>query len=74
MMNFLSAQLLLEILMIFVQIGGKTKFQIQQEIGQEKDSFTSSVGYTQTIEKPTHVINISMLCIDLIIFTNQNIN
>lgn len=74
MMNFLSAQLLLEILMIFVQIVGKTKFQIQQEICQGKDSFTSSVGYTQIIEKPTHVTNISMLCIDVIIFTNQNIN
>ena len=43
MMNFLSAQLLLEILMIFVQIGGKTKSQIQQEIGQENEFFTSSV-------------------------------
>ena len=60
--------------MIFVQIGGKTKSQIQQEIGQENEFFTSSVWYTQIIEKPTHFINISMLCIDLIIFTNQNIN
>ena len=34
---------------------------------------TSSAGYTQIIDKPLHGINISMLCIDLVFFTNQNV-
>ena len=34
--------------------------------GQEIDFLTSSAGYEQNIDKPTHVINDSMSCIDLI--------
>ena len=41
--------------------------------GKEIDFLTSSVGYTQIIDKPTHVINKSKSCIDLIFCTNQNV-
>ena len=34
--------------------------------GQELDLLTLSAGYNQIIDKPTHVINASMPCIDLI--------
>ena len=40
--------------------------------GQEIDSLTSSAGYKQIIDKPTHVIDNSMSCIDLIFCTDQN--
>ena len=40
---------------------------------QELDSLTLSTGYNQIIDKPTHVINISMSCIDLIFCTNQSV-
>ena len=41
--------------------------------GQELGSLTLSAGYNQIIDKPTHVINISMPCIDLIFCTNQSV-
>ena len=41
--------------------------------GQELDSLTLSAGYNQIIDKPTHVINTSMSCIDLIFCTNQSV-
>ena len=40
---------------------------------QEIDSLISSAGYKQIIDKPTHVINNSMSCIDLIFCTDQNV-
>ena len=40
--------------------------------GVELDSLTLSAGYNQIIDKPTHVINTFMSCIDPIFCTNQN--
>ena len=39
--------------------------------GKETDFLILSAGYTQIIEKPTHVINKSKSCIDSIFCTNQ---
>ena len=47
------------------------KDDITNSAGREIASFTSSAGYTQIIDKPTYVINNSMLCIDLIFCFNQ---
>ena len=47
------------------------KDDITNSTGQEIDSFTSSAGYKQIIDKLTHAINKSMPCIDLIFCTNQ---
>ena len=41
------------------------KNDITNTAGQEIDSLTSSAGYTQIIDKPTHVANNSMSCIEL---------
>ena len=41
--------------------------------GEEIDTLTSSAGYAQIIDKPTHILNNSMSCIDLIFCTNKNI-
>ena len=41
--------------------------------GQELDLLTLSAGYNQIIDKPTHVINTSMSCIDLLFCTNQSV-
>ena len=41
--------------------------------GQELDSLTLSAGYNQIIDKPTHVLNTSMSCIDLIFCINQSV-
>ena len=49
------------------------KNDITNSTGQDIDSLTSSAGYKQIIDKPTHVINNSMSCIDLIFCTNQNV-
>ena len=46
---------------------------ITNSTGQEIDFLTSSAGYKKIIDKPTHVINNSMSCIDLIFCTNQNV-
>ena len=40
--------------------------------GQEIDSLTLSAGYKQMIDKPTHVANNSMPCIDFLFCANQN--
>ena len=40
---------------------------------KEIDFLTSSAGDTQIIDKPTHIINNSKSCIDLIFCTNQNV-
>ena len=45
---------------------------ITDSAGQEIDSPTLSVQYKHIIDKPTHFINNSMLCIDLLVCTNQN--
>ena len=44
---------------------------ITNSAGQEIDSLTLSAGYKQIIDKPTHVVNNSMSCIDLLFCTNQ---
>ena len=49
------------------------KNYITDSTKQEIDSLPSSAGYKQIIDKPTHVINNSMSCIDLIFCTNQNV-
>ena len=49
------------------------KNYITNSTGQEIDSLTSSAGHRQIIDKPTHVINNSMSCIDLIFCTNKNV-
>ena len=49
------------------------KDDITNSTGWEIASLTSSAGYTQISDKPTHVINNSMSCIDLIFCTNQNV-
>ena len=49
------------------------KNDITNSTGQEIDSLTSSAGYEQIIDKPTHVINNSMSCIGLIFCTNKNV-
>ena len=41
--------------------------------GEEIDTLTSSAGYSQIIDKPTHILNNSKSCIDLIFCTNKNI-
>ena len=41
--------------------------------GQELDSLTLSAGYNQIIDKPTHVINTYISCIDLIFCTNPSV-
>ena len=40
---------------------------------QGLDSLTLSVEYNQILDMPTHVINISMSCSDLIFCTNQRV-
>ena len=47
------------------------KHYINNLQGQELDSLTLSAGYNQIIDKPTHIINKSMSCIDLIFYANQ---
>ena len=41
--------------------------------GQELDSLTLSAEYTQIIDKPTHVTNNSMSCIDIVFCTNESV-
>ena len=71
MKKFLFVQLSQEILMLVVKTDCKN--DITNSVGQELDSLTSSAGYSQIIDKPTHVVNSSMSCIDLIFCTNTNI-
>ena len=49
------------------------KNDISNPAGQEIESLTSSAGYKQITDKPRHVINNSMSCIDLICCANQNV-
>ena len=49
------------------------KNDITNSTGEEIHSLTSSAGYKQIIDKPSHVINNSMLSIDFIFCTNQNV-
>ena len=49
------------------------KDDITNSADREIASLTSSAAYTQNIDKPTHLINNSMSCIDLIFCTNQNV-
>ena len=49
------------------------KGDITNSAGREIASLTLSAGYTQITDKPTHVINNSMSCIDLIFCNNQNL-
>ena len=57
--------------MLVTQDGGKNDITNHQ--GQELDSITLSAGYNLITDKPTHVINTSMSCIDLIFCTNQSV-
>ena len=59
------------ILMDDAQGSGKMTLLTQQG---KKLILTSSAGYKKIIDKPTHVINNSMSCIDLIFCTNQNVS
>ena len=49
------------------------KNDITNSVGQELDSFISSAGYSQIIDKPTHIANNSMSSIYLIFCTNTNV-
>ena len=49
------------------------KNDITNLTGEEIDTLTSSAGYAQIIDKPTHILNNSMSCIDLIFCTNKNL-
>ena len=49
------------------------KNDITNSAGLELHSPTSSAGYTQIVDKPTHAVNSSMSCIDLIFCTNLNV-
>ena len=71
MKKFLFVQLSQEILMLVVKTDCKN--DITNSVGQELDSLTSSAGYSQIIDKPTHVVNNSVSCIDFIFCTNTNI-
>ena len=55
--------------MLDAQDGGEITSQTEKEI----DFLTSSAGYRQIIDKPTHLINKSKSCIDLSFCTNQNV-
>ena len=49
------------------------KNDITNSVDQELDSLTSSAGYSQIIDKPTHIVNNSMSCTDLIFCANTNV-
>ena len=61
-----------EILTLVAPVGGKKR--ITNTPGQKIDSLRSSAGYTQIIDKRNHIVNNSVSCIDLIFYTNKNIN
>ena len=48
-------------------------FDTSDNIGKELDTITSTAGYSQIIEKPTHFTNNSFSCIDLIFTSNPSI-
>ena len=45
---------------------------ITNSVGREIDTLTSSAGYKQIINKPTHIVNNLSSCIDLIFCNNLN--
>ena len=49
------------------------KNDITNSVGEKLDSLTSSAGYSQIIDEPTHIVNNSTSCIDLIFCTNTNV-
>ena len=69
-MNFYYVQSLQVILRLDAHGSGKMTLLTQQD---KKLTLTSSAGYKQIIDKPTHVINNSMSCIGLIFCANQNV-
>ena len=71
MKKLLFVELTQDILMLVVQIGGKMLLPTQY--ARNLNSLTSSAGYSQIIDKPTHIVNNSMSCIDLIFCTNTNV-
>ena len=48
-------------------------FYTSDNIGKELDTITSTAGYGQIIDKPTHFTNNSSSCIDLIFTSNPSI-
>ena len=48
-------------------------FDLSDKIGKELDTITSTAGYSQIIDKPTHFTNHSCSCIDLIFTSNPSI-
>ena len=46
---------------------------ITNSVGREIDTLTSSAGYKQIINKPTHIVNNSPSCIDVIFCNNLNL-
>ena len=48
-------------------------FDTSDSIGKELDTITSTAGYSQIIDKPTHLTNNSSTCIDLIFTSNPSI-
>ena len=69
-MNSHYVQLSQAILMLDAQGGEKMTLLTQQG---KKLTLTSSPGHKKVIDKPTHVINNSIPCIDFIFCTNQNV-
>ena len=49
------------------------KNDVTNTSGEQIDSLTSLAGYALITDKPTHVVNNSRSCIDLIFCTNKNI-
>ena len=60
-----------EILMLIALVGGK---MILLTLQAKKLTLISSTGYAQIIDKPNHVVNNSMSCIDLYILYKQKYN
>ena len=70
MMNSLYVPFSWEILMLVALVDEK---RILLTLQVKKLTLTSSGGCTQIIDEPTHVVNNSMSCIDLIFCKNENI-
>ena len=67
-MNFLLALFLMEILILDAQNGAITILPMQMVV-----HLITSAGYKQIINKPTHTVNNSFCCIDLVFYDNLNI-
>ena len=70
-MNFLLSQSSLELLVPDVENGAMKTLPIQLDM--RLNSLTSSAGYKQLINNPTHIINNSFSCIDWLVCKNQNL-